>query len=238
MANLDDRVVVVTGASGNLGQAGAIAFVAAGARVVLVDRSQERLEQCFPELVGSERSLLLGDIDLTDEPSVRQLVGRAVSRFGKVDALFHTVGVYKGGVSTLEESPSTWDFLMTVNLRTTLLLARAVLPPMLAQGSGSLVFTASRAGFRGESGAAAYSASKAAVLRLGESLAEEVREAGINVNCLVPGVIDTPQNRAAMPDADHSSWTSPGAIADVAVFLASGAARAVSGAAIPVGDQG
>jgi NAD(P)-dependent dehydrogenase (short-subunit alcohol dehydrogenase family) len=151
-----------------------------------------------------------------------------------VDALLNTVGAFRGGVPVTEEEPSTWEFLMSVNLRTTLLMSKAVLPAMFEQRRGRIINTVSRNALAGAAGSAAYGAAKAAVLRLSESLALEVRDSGITVNCLVPGTIDTPQNRAAMPDADHDRWVAPEAIADVAVFLASDAARAVSGAAIPV----
>ncbi|HMY75376.1 MAG TPA: SDR family oxidoreductase, partial [Blastocatellia bacterium] len=111
---------------------------------------------------------------------------------------------------------------------------RAVVPKMLAQRSGKIINVSSRAALHGDANHVAYSISKTAIVRLTESLSEEVKREGINVNCVMPGLIDTPQNRAAMPDADFSNWVSPEAIAEVVLFLASDAARAIHGAAIPV----
>ena len=115
-----------------------------------------------------------------------------------------------------------------------LVLSQAVVPAMLERGRGKIVHVSARAGLKGGAKAAAYSASKSAVLRLVESMAAELRHSGIHVNCVLPGTIDTPQNRESMPRADHNRWVAPAAIADVYLFLASEAARGVNGAAIPV----
>lgn len=234
MALLPDRVMVITGASGNLGSAAAAAFGEAGARLVLVDRSLERLQSLAASMTGVAEPLLVGDVNLQDGAAVAGIFERALGRFGRVDVLFNTVGAYRGGTPLAEEEISSWDLVFAVNLRTTLLTCRAALPAMLRQGAGRIINTISRNAFAGVAGAAAYSAAKAAVLRLSESLAQEVKDAGVNVNCVVPGTIDTPQNRASSPAADFSRWVDARAIADVAVFLASDAARAVTGAALPV----
>jgi NAD(P)-dependent dehydrogenase (short-subunit alcohol dehydrogenase family) len=161
-------------------------------------------------------------------------VADVLSRFGRIDALVHTVGAWRGGKPVHEDDLANWDFLFSVNLRTTLLCCRAVIPQMLKQGRGKIVTVASRDGFKGSAGYAAYSASKSAVLRLAESLADELKGSNINVNCILPSTIDTPQNRAAQPEADFTKWVEPAAIADVIRFLASDASRAINGAAIPV----
>jgi len=137
-----------------------------------------------------------------------------------------------------ETDLADWDFLFEVNLRTTLLCCRAVVPQMLRQGSGRIVNVASRDGLHGGAGYSAYSASKSAVLRLTESLAAELKQSNINVNCIMPGTIDTPQNRSAMPNSDFSKWVVPEAIADVILFLISDSARAITGAALPVYGKG
>jgi NAD(P)-dependent dehydrogenase (short-subunit alcohol dehydrogenase family) len=124
--------------------------------------------------------------------------------------------------------------MLNLNARTAFVLSRAVAPHMLEQGSGKIVHVAARAALEGGARASAYSVSKSGIVRLVESMAAELRQDGINVNCVLPGTIDTPQNRQAMPKADHSRWVSPQAIADVMLFLASDAARAVNGAAVPV----
>jgi NAD(P)-dependent dehydrogenase (short-subunit alcohol dehydrogenase family) len=234
MFNLTDRVVMVAGAAGNLGQAVAQAFLAAGANLLLLDRAADRLEALYPEPDGAAEHLLIGGVDAADPDSVERAVERAVERFGRIDVLANTIGGYRAGQPVHEMDVESWDFMLTLNARTAFLLSRAVVPVMLAQGGGRIVHVAARAGLAGAGKAAAYSASKAATIRLVESLAAELKQANIGVNCVLPGTIDTPQNREAMPKADHSRWVAPEAIADVILFLASDAARAVSGAAVPV----
>jgi NAD(P)-dependent dehydrogenase (short-subunit alcohol dehydrogenase family) len=235
---LKDKVAIITGAVGNLGAATARLFKQAGARTVLVDRSQDRIRDAFKDLVDSDNHLLAGGIDLSDAASLDQLIGQTLGRFGCVDILVNTVGGYRGGKPVHEAALGDWDILFNINVRTTLLCCRAVIPQMLKQSSGRIINVASRDGLHGNAGYAAYSASKSAVLRLTESLANELKVSGINVNSIMPGTIDTPQNRTAVPDGDYSKWVEPEAIADVIAFLASDASRAVNGAAVPVYGTG
>jgi NAD(P)-dependent dehydrogenase (short-subunit alcohol dehydrogenase family) len=227
------QVVLITGAAGNLGSAVARAFRAHGARLVLVERSGDKLVRAY----GADEQpdlLPIGDVDLVDPAAWQGIVARAVARFGGIDALVHTVGTYRGGRTLAEEDLATWGTLFDANVRSALLACRAVLPGMLARGHGRIVTVASRDALVAEPGAAAYSAAKAALLRMTESLAAETRGRGVTANCILPAAIDTPQNRASL---DPSAWPSlvPGdAIADVIVFLASPAARAVNGVALPV----
>lgn len=234
MFDFSNRVVMVAGATGNLGGAVARAFYAAGAHLVLADRASNRLPGLFPELADSQEHLLVSGVDVNDPMAVQRWVEAALDRFGRIDVLANTVGGYRAGKPVQETPLETWDFMLSLNARSAFLLSRVVVPPMLEQGHGRIIHTAARAGLRGSANAAAYAASKSAVIRLVESLAAELKSTGITVNCVLPGTIDTPQNRAAMPDADHSRWVPPEAIADVFLFLASEAARAVSGAALPV----
>jgi NAD(P)-dependent dehydrogenase (short-subunit alcohol dehydrogenase family) len=234
MLALQDSVVMVAGAAGNLGQVVARAFAAAGARLILLDRAPDRLPQVFPDLPGLPQHALLGSVDATDADSVADAVERAVQQFGQIDVLANTVGGYRAGSPVHETPLETWDFMMDLNARTAFILSRAVVPQMLQQGSGKIVHVAARQALAGGRNAAAYSASKAAVVRLVESMAAELRHKGINVNCVLPGTIDTPENRKSMPGADFDRWVAPEAVADVILFLASDAARAVNGAAVPV----
>lgn len=238
MFDFTDRVVIVTGAAGNLGQAVAAAFRAAGARLVLVDRDPDRLLRLFADLAGSAEALLAGGVDLTDEGAVNQMVARALDQFGRVDVLVNAAGGYRAGAPVHETPLETWSYLFDLNVRTALIAGRAVVPAMLAQGRGKIINVGARAALQGGTNAAAYSASKSAVLRLTESLSAELKTRGINVNCVLPSTIDTPQNREAMPKADTSRWVAPEALADVILFLASDAARAIHGAAIPVYGTG
>jgi NAD(P)-dependent dehydrogenase (short-subunit alcohol dehydrogenase family) len=230
--DLRDKVVLITGAAGNLGAATAAAFRAAGARLVLVDLSMDRLQEAYPNLDDGEHQL--ATVNLSDAPAVEALIYEIVVQLGRIDVLVNIAGGYRGGAPVHETPLEDWDHLLDLNLLTAVNTCRAAVPHMLGQGAGKIVNVAARAGLEGTANAAAYNISKAAVIRLTESLAAELKERGINANCILPGTIDTPQNRRATPDADFSCWVPPEALADVILFLASDAARAIHGAAVPV----
>ncbi len=234
MFDFSDRVVMVTGAGGSLGAASARAFYAGGAQLALAERSPEKLNTALPEIAQDADRVLVQAADLTDPASAAALVRATLDRFGQIDVLANTVGGYRGGTSVQETPVETLDFLLALNARTAFIISQAVIPHMLERGSGRIVHVAARAALAGSAKMAAYSASKSALIRLVESLAAELKHSGITVNCVLPGTIDTPENRAEMPKADFAKWVAPEAIADVIAFLASDAARAVQGAAIPV----
>lgn len=234
MSNLKDKVVIITGAVGNLGHAVARQVHEQGGKTILIDRSADRLQKTWNELKGSDRHWLADDIDMTDPASVNAMVAEANRRFGRLDGLVNTVGGFRGGKPVHETDPAEWDFLYDLIVRTTLNGCRAVIPYMLQARSGSIINIGSRNVFQGSPNYAAYSAAKTAVLRLTESLAGELKVHGIRVNCVLPGTIDTPQNRRDMPKADFSAWVPPADLANVIAFLLSDAARSVTGAAVPV----
>ena len=234
MFDFKDKVIIVTGASGNLGQAVARAFHAAEAHLVLVDRSAERLAGLYADLAADHAHYLAGSVDVNDAASVQGMVQEAVHRFERVDVLVSAVGGYRVGTPVHETPLDVWDELFSLNARTAFIASQAVVPQMLRQRSGKIINIAARSGLAGKANVAAHSASKAAVIRLTESLSAELRDFGINVNCIVPGTIDTPQNRQAMPEADTGRWVAPESLADVILFLASDAARDVHGASLPV----
>jgi len=233
--DLTGKVALITGATGALGRVVARQFQQAGATLVLTGRSEPKLHQLFPDLALDPHHLLLGGVDLREMASAEAMVQPIAERFGRIDILVNTVGGYRGGVPVHQMSPADWDEMLTLNARVAFIVSRAVVPLMLQAGGGKIVHVAGRAALSGSAGVAAYAAAKSAVVRLTESLAAELREHGINVNCVLPGTIDTPANRAAMPDADFSRWVAPEAVGDVILFLCSPAARALHGVAIPVG---
>ena len=237
MDDFSRSVVMILGASGNLGQACVEVFHQRGAKVLLVDRSSEALDAAF-SMPEHARHSLMGGIDLSDEDVVHRMVSTVEAKFGRIDVLVNTVGVFRGGQPVQDEPRETWDLLLSVNLFAALIASREVVPLMLKNRAGRIINVVSRNALVGVANYAAYSAAKAALLRLSESLAGELKESDITVNCVVPGTIDTPQNRAAMPNADSNQWVTPAAIADVIAFLASNAARSVTGSAIPVYGKG
>jgi NAD(P)-dependent dehydrogenase (short-subunit alcohol dehydrogenase family) len=228
---LADATVVVTGATGNLGRAVADAFAARGANLVLVGHNRESLASAFGK--DSERRMF-AVADLTDQVAVGSAVDAAFERFGRIDALCNIAGGFRMGEPVHESADATWTFLFDINVRTVLNMVRAVVPRMLDRGGGKIVNVGAFAAQKGAAQMSAYIAAKSAVIRITESMAAELREKNINVNCVLPTIIDTPENRKAMPDADTKRWIAPADLASVIVFLASDEARAIHGAAVPV----
>jgi NAD(P)-dependent dehydrogenase (short-subunit alcohol dehydrogenase family) len=218
---------LITGAAGNLGRAVAAAFAAEGASLVLMDLQEEHLRSAYG---GEDKARRFAPADLRDAQSV----ARALPADIRVDILCNIAGGFRMGQPIHETSDDTWDLMLGLNARSVLNCARAVVPGMLAAGGGKIVNVGAIAALSGKANMGAYIASKSAVIRLTESMAAELREEGINVNCVLPSTIDTPQNRKDMPKADPKRWVAPEALADVVLFLASDAARAIHGASIPV----
>jgi NAD(P)-dependent dehydrogenase (short-subunit alcohol dehydrogenase family) len=229
--NFNKQTVMVTGAGGNLGRAVANAFYQLGANLVLIDRSRDSLQNAFGD--EGERRLFIA-ADLLDAAQVQSAVTASTGRFGRIDVLCNVAGGFSMGPAVHETTDEDWDFLFNLNNRSLLHAARAVVPGMLAAGGGKIVNIAAYSALKGVARMGAYCASKDVVIRITEAMAAELRDSNINVNCVLPSIIDTPQNRADMPSADPARWVAPEALADVIVFLASEGARAIHGAALPV----
>ena len=221
--NFEGKTVMITGAAGNLGRAVAKGFSELGAILVLLDTKSR----------GDEKGLFIAT-ELLDQKSVDAAAAKAIERFGRIDVLTNIAGGFRMGSPLHETSDEDWNFLFDTNVRTVLHTARAVVPRMLAAGGGKIINIGAFAAQKGAAQMAAYTASKSAVIRLTEAMAAELRGQGINVNCVLPTVIDTPQNRAAMPKADPDRWVAPQNLARIIAFLASDDARDVHGAAVPV----
>lgn len=232
---LNDKVAVISGAGGSLGRAVVRRLRAEGARLALIDRNEEALKQFVQELGLSEETALVGAIDLTRKADVDTFVASTIETFGQADILVNIAGAFTFSGPVFRMKPDDLDAMVSVNVKTAFLLGAAVAARMVEKSAkGRIINIAARAGLAGSSGIAAYSAAKAAVLRLTESMAQELLEYGITVNVVLPSTIDTPPNRKAMPEADFSKWVTPDSIADVIAFLVSDSARDISGASIPV----
>jgi NAD(P)-dependent dehydrogenase (short-subunit alcohol dehydrogenase family) len=220
------RSIIVTGGFGVLGQAVAEAFAAQGDKVARVD---------FAPSAPSPLSggLDVGGVDLTDAEATRAAVDRIASAQGGIDVLVNVAGGFAW--ETLGDgSLDTWSRLQAMNLTTAVTITKLALPHLVASGAGRIVNIGAGGAIKAGAGMGAYAASKSGVHRLTEALAEELADQGVTVNAVLPSVIDTPTNRADMPDADTSQWVQPQAIAEVIVFLASPGGRSITGALIPV----
>jgi NAD(P)-dependent dehydrogenase (short-subunit alcohol dehydrogenase family) len=220
------RVVAITGAFGVLGAAVARAAAAQGASVALIDAARP------PQNLGSE-ALVLGEVDLTDQVKASAAMAAVAERYGRIDALLNIAGGFVW--ETIEgQDPGRWTELFKLNVVTAANASRAAIPHLRKSGSGRIVNVGSAAALKAGAGMGAYGAAKAGVHALTQALAEELKGDGITVNAVLPSIIDTPANRADMPDADPSQWVAPDDLAAVILFLAGEASTAITGALVPV----
>jgi len=233
--NFHDKVVLVTGGTGGLGREVTMSFIEAGATVLVTYVSEEE----FAALASAAQRIGATPpsgtrLDVTDAQAVSKFVADTAAQRGRLDILVNTVGAYAGGVPVWETGEPTYEKMLQLNLMAGFVLAKAVVPQMIRQNRGWIVNIASKAAFDHAAGGGMYAASKAAALALMDSLAADVKAHNINVNSVLPSIIDTAANRKAMPGADYSKWPKPQEIAQVILFLCSEEARVIHGAAIPV----
>jgi NAD(P)-dependent dehydrogenase (short-subunit alcohol dehydrogenase family) len=233
--NFNEKIVLVTGGTGGLGREVTMAFLEAGASVVVTYRAAEEFAAVTSaaQKIGAAPPVGV-NLDVTDAQAVEKFIADIVVKHKRLDILVNTVGGYAGGTNLWEVDPRTYDKMMQLNLAAGFVLARAVVPQMIKQNRGWIVNIASKAAWDHAAGGALYAASKAAALAMMDSLAADVKPFNINVNSVLPSIIDTAANRAAMPQADFSKWPKPEEIARVILFLCSEDARVIHGAAIPV----
>lgn len=221
-------VVLITGAAGALGRAVAQRLERDGMRLVLFDRDAAALAQLFPQAVTDA-------VDITDEAAVAASVQRALQSLGRLDAVVHVAGGFEMGETVDTLSRASWDRMMALNAWSFVALAKACVPAMKRQGSGSVVAVTAAAAQAGQARKGAYIAAKSALQRLVETLAGELAGSGVRVNSVAPTTLDTPANRATMPDADRSGWVSLESAADAIAFLASRTGAAVHGQHLKLG---
>ncbi|MFQ3631732.1 SDR family NAD(P)-dependent oxidoreductase [Roseiflexus sp.] len=232
---LEGKIAIVTGGGGALGSAVVQALLDAGATVWVPYLAADDLDRLRQRLTPPTSATLDGaPLDLTDEAAVQQAYSQVAGTYGGIDILVNVAGGFAGGEPVHRTPWALWQQQLDINLKTAVISSAAAIPHMLARGSGSIVNVSSRTATQSARNVAAYGAAKRAVLQLTEALAAELRDSNITVNAILPSVIDTPANRAADPNADHSRWVAPNAIARVVLFLVGPDARIISGAAIPV----
>jgi NAD(P)-dependent dehydrogenase (short-subunit alcohol dehydrogenase family) len=231
--SLSGKVLVVTGSGGVLGQAVAAVLRAHGATLALIDHAPAPVAAATAPSAQAPATFHYGGIDLALEDAARSVMERIAKDAGRLDGLINVAGGFlweKLAGGTLE----SWDAMYRLNLRTAVVACRSALPFLLQAGGGRIVNVGAMGAMRAASGMGAYAASKAGVAKLTEALADELKDKGITVNAILPSTLDTPKNRLDMPQADFTRWVTPAEAAEVIAFLVSDAARAVTGALIPV----
>src|SRR6185295_4322462 len=225
---MDGKIIVVTGALGALGRGVVDEALARGARIASVDHA--------PTQVPATADLFeLGGVDLTDPSQARKAIAAAASHFGKIDALINVAGGF--AFETVGDGDiTTWQRMYALNVLTALNASRAAIPHLAASTAGRIINVGAMGALQAGTGMGAYAASKSGVHRLTEALAAEWK-GKITVNAVLPSIIDTPANRASMPNADFAKWVKPQELAEVILFLASDAASAVTGALLPVSGR-
>jgi NAD(P)-dependent dehydrogenase (short-subunit alcohol dehydrogenase family) len=240
---LEGRVAIVTGAGSGIGAASARRFAAEGATVGVADIRLAKAGEVAEEIRGAGGEALALGVDVADAASVAAMVGTVVDAYGRLDVLFNNAGTLRPGTA-VELAVEDWDLVMAVNVRSVFLGAKYAVPLMAQQGKGSIINTASISGLHGDGGAVCYAASKAAVINLTRALSTDHAAAGIRVNAICPGTIQTPpvQRMMADPEALATNLAAhavgrlgfPEEIAAAAVWLASDESSFVSGEALVV----
>jgi NAD(P)-dependent dehydrogenase (short-subunit alcohol dehydrogenase family) len=225
------KVVLITGGTGALGRAVAQAFGTLNATTVVTYIIDEEMEDVKTKIKTIAE---LVKADIAKEDQAKKLVSHVINTYDRIDVLVNVVGGYLGGKSVAELDETEWNKMMNMNLKSAFLISKHVIPLMVSAKHGKIVHISSRTGLKSDGYDSAYSASKSGLIRLVESISEEVKEHGIiNVNCILPSTIDTEANRKAMPNSDFSKWVKTEDLANVVLFLCSDEAKVINGAAIP-----
>ncbi len=232
--DLKGRIVIITGGTGNLGKAVTEAFLDSGAKTVVTYIIDEEAVDLRSNLEHMENHPMIVKVDVLSPESLLEIVEEVLDKFGRIDALVHLVGGFRGDNPVVEMSQDDWDSMLNLNLKSAFLCANAVLPAMIGQESGRITMISSKAAEQPFVGASAYSVAKAGIITLVRTIADEVKDSGITANCVMPSIIDTEQNRRSMPKADFDKWVKPEDLARVLLFLSSDASKDINGASIPV----
>jgi len=233
MNTLKNKIAIVTGGTGALGKAITIAFLEEGAKVVCTYIVDKEKKECLSLTNKHKDKIVFIKVDVTKKKDVFNMITNTTRKFKRVDILVNVVGGF--AFSYIKDTDEkTWDLMMSLNLKSAFICSKYVLPRMIEQNYGKIINISSRPALKGSAGVGAYSASKAGVLNLTETIADETKDYEINVNAVLPSTIDTPANRRDMPEADFSKWVKPEEIARVIVFLSSDDSKPISGAGIPV----
>ncbi len=233
MQRLKDRRALITGGTGGLGVAVLEEFLAEGAQVLSTYIEERQLKYATDVKDRYGAALSFAKADITKSGQTEKLIQKSIKKLGRIDILINIVGGFSmAGI--VDTDDAAWERMMDMNLKSVFLMTRAALPHMMERDYGRIVNIGARPALHGAANMSAYGASKAGVLNLTQSAADEMSRYNININAIIPGTMDTPHNRAEMPKADHSKWVKPEEIARVISFLCSSGGDSISGAVVPV----
>lgn len=239
--DFSNKVVVITGGTGALGKVLTKSFLNCNPKAIISTyRSEIELQELKAEINNlSDPSTKITTpmefikTDVTKENEIKKVFSNIIQKYGQIHILVNVVGGYIGGKGVIELDESEWDKMFNINLKSAFLISKNVLPIMKINHYGKIVHTSSRMGIKAEGNDSAYAASKAGLIRFVESVSHEVKESNININCVLPTIIDTKANRLAMPNADYSKWINSEDLSNVIMFLCSDYSKIINGSAIP-----
>ncbi|HEX5519548.1 MAG TPA: SDR family NAD(P)-dependent oxidoreductase, partial [Candidatus Nitrosocosmicus sp.] len=241
------KSMLLTGGTGGLGRNLIKYFLDCNLKLIIVTyRSEKEMQSLKSELANahsvqqqqkssssSSTEIEFIQTDITNQGQVKNLISNIFEKYGQIHILVNLVGGYIGGKSIIELEESEWDKMMDINLKSAFLISKNIMPKMIENRYGKLVHISSRTGVKAEGNDSAYAASKAGLVRFVESVSKEVKNYNININCILPTIIDTEHNRKAMPNADFTKWLKPEDLSNVILFLCSDHSKLINGAAIP-----
>jgi NAD(P)-dependent dehydrogenase (short-subunit alcohol dehydrogenase family) len=228
--NFSNKIVLITGGTGALGSSITKTFIESNATVISSYHNDKKTEKTQTD---TKPTVQLIKANIINEEEVEKLVSEILDKYSRIDILVNVVGAFRGGKTVMELDEKEWDLMMNLNLKSAFLISKYVARQMISAKYGKIIHVSSRLGLHSEGYDSAYAASKSGLIRLVESLSKETKESNINVNCIMPSIIDTEANRKAMPNADFNKWVKPVDLANVVLFLCSEEAKTITGAAIP-----
>ena len=240
--DFSNKTILITGGTGALGRNLLKSFLFQNPKTIIVTyRNEKEMQDLKTDLFktndySSENVSTIIDfikIDISKDNDIKKLISYISEKYGQIHILINVVGGYIGGKSILEITESEWDKMIDINLKSAFLISKNVIPVMVTNRYGKLVHISSRSGIKAQGNDAAYASSKAALIRFIESVSEDVKDYNININCVLPTIIDTEANRKAMPNADYSRWVKPEDLSNVILFLCSDDSKIINGSAIP-----
>ncbi len=240
--DFSNKVIIITGGTGALGRILIKSFLDCHPKAIVVTyRSEKEMQELKANLssLPSEQSPKISTAiefiktDVTKDDEIKKVISNIFEKYGQIHILVNVVGGYIGGKKLTELDESDWDKMIDINLKTAFLISKNIITKMITSKYGKLVHVSSRTGVKAEGNDSAYAASKAGLIRFVESVSQEVKNFDINVNCILPTIIDTAANRRAMPDVDFTKWVQPGDLSNVILFLCSDDSKIINGSAIP-----